>query len=58
MFKKDKRTNKYTTIENNKYFAVSLNYVFSYKIYYVDLNDEKDKKSVNEITRRRETLAH
>lgn len=44
MFKKDKRTNKYTTIENNKYFAVSLNYVFSYKIYYVDLNDEKDKK--------------
>ena len=43
MFKKDKRINKYTKIENNKYFAVSLNYVFSYKIYYFDLNDTKDK---------------
>ena len=29
--------NKYTCIENNKYFAVSLNYVFSYQIYYIDL---------------------
>lgn len=44
MLKKDKRINKYTSIENNKYFAVSLNYVFSYQIYYVDLNDTKDKK--------------
>ena len=44
MLKKDERINKYTQIENNKYFAVSLNYVFSYKIYYFDLNDEKDKK--------------
>ena len=24
-------------LENNKYFAVSLNYVFSYQIYYIDL---------------------
>lgn len=31
MFKKDKRINKYTKIENNKYFAVSLNYVFHIK---------------------------
>lgn len=44
MLKKDERINKYTKIENNKYFAVSLNYVFSYKIYYFDLNDTKDKK--------------
>lgn len=45
MLKKVKRINKYTTIENNKYFAVSLNYVFSYPIYYIDLctlkNDNK-----------------
>ena len=33
----DKKLNKYTCIENNKYFAVSLNYVFSYQIYYIDL---------------------
>lgn len=33
----DKKLNKYTCIENNKYFAVSLNYVFSYLIYYIDL---------------------
>ena len=40
-----KKLNKYTCIENNKYFAVSLNYVFSYPIYYIDLctleNDNK-----------------
>lgn len=33
----DKKLNKYTCIENNKYFSVSLNYVFSYQIYYIDL---------------------
>lgn len=32
----DKKLNKYTCIENNKYFAVSLNYVFSCLIYYID----------------------
>lgn len=41
----DKKLNKYTCVENNKYFAVSLNYVFSYPIYYIDLctlkNDNK-----------------
>lgn len=37
MLKKAERINKYTKIENNKYFAVSLNYVFSYLIYYIDL---------------------
>lgn len=37
-----KKLNKYTCIENNKYFAVSLNYVFSYPIYYIDLGTLKN----------------
>lgn len=40
----NKKLNNFTSIKNNKYFAVSLNYVFSYSIYYINLNDTKDKK--------------
>lgn len=40
--KDTKRTNKYSKYDNNKYFATSLNYVFSYPIYYINLrNNEK-----------------
>lgn len=53
--KETKRTNKYSKYENNKYFATSLNYVFSYPIYYINLkNNEKyyfcknfDEKYIN-----------